>query len=150
LEAERGKGQQALLEDCPPDEGTSPNSAAPLIIGLDGVYVHAKGQRWRTEGWFEVIVGKRLPTEDRASKCFGFVVRYDSNPKRRVLELLESQGLRRHQPVTFLSDGDTVRELPTGLMPQAEYLLDWFHVTLRLTAMDRMAQGRPGGMTNRT
>jgi hypothetical protein len=26
-------------------------------------------------------------------------------------------------------------------MPQAEYLLDWFHVALRLTAMDQMAKG---------
>jgi hypothetical protein len=27
------------------------------------------------------------------------------------------------------------------LMPQAEYVLDWFHVTMRLTTMSRMAQG---------
>jgi hypothetical protein len=142
LEAERGQGQEAPLEDCPHEGGALPNSAAPLIIGLDGVYVHAKGQRSRTEGWFEVIVGKSLPTEDRASKCFGFVSRYDSNPKRRVLELLNSQGLQRDPPITFLSDGgDTVRELPMGLTPNAEYLLDWFHVTLRLTAMGRMAKG---------
>jgi hypothetical protein len=27
-----------------------------------------------------------------------------------------------------------------GLIPQAEYLLDWFHVAMRLTGMSRMAQ----------
>jgi hypothetical protein len=27
------------------------------------------------------------------------------------------------------------------LIPQAEYLLDWFHVAMRLTGMSRMAQG---------
>ena len=68
--------------------------------------------------------------------------RYDPAPERRVLGLLESLGLQPNQPVTFLSDGgETVRELPQGLIPQAEYLLDWFHVTMRLTTMSRMAQG---------
>ena len=68
--------------------------------------------------------------------------RYDLEPERRVLELLKSLGLQPNQPVTFLSDGgETVRELPRGLIPQAEYLLDWFHVTMRLTGMGRMAQG---------
>jgi hypothetical protein len=28
-----------------------------------------------------------------------------------------------------------------GLMPQADYLLDWFPVTLRLTTMGRMTKG---------
>ena len=68
--------------------------------------------------------------------------RYDPKPERRLLELLKVQGLQPNQPVTFLSDGgETVRELPRRLIPQAEYLLDWFHVTMRLTTMGRMAQG---------
>jgi hypothetical protein len=34
-----------------------------------------------------------------------------------------------NQQVTFLSDGgDTVRQLQLYLHPQAEHLLDWFHV----------------------
>jgi hypothetical protein len=68
--------------------------------------------------------------------------RYDPEPERRLLELLKAQGLQSNQAITFLSDGgETVRELPRGLIPQAEYLLDWFHVTMRLTGMSRMAQG---------
>jgi hypothetical protein len=70
------------------------------------------------------------------------VSRYDPEPEGRLLELLKAQGLQSNQPVTFLSDGgETVRELPRGLMPQAEYVLDWFHVAMRLTGMSRMAQG---------
>jgi hypothetical protein len=30
----------------------------PLIVALDGGFVHAKDQPSRSEGWFEVIVGK--------------------------------------------------------------------------------------------
>jgi hypothetical protein len=138
LEVERGEGHDggvhngnALLEP-----------SAPWIVGLDGAYVHAKGQPSRTEGWFEVIVGKSLPPQDQTPKCFGFVSRYDPEPERRFSAWLEGQGLQSNQPVTFLSDGgDTVRDLPMGLHPKSEHLLDWFHVTMRLTTMSRMAQG---------
>jgi hypothetical protein len=39
-----------------------------------------------------------------------------------------------NQQITFLSDGDdTARDLQRYLNPQTEHLLDWFHVTMRLT-----------------
>jgi hypothetical protein len=37
--------------------------------------------------------------------------------------------------------GDTVRELQLYLNPHAEHLLDWFHVSMRLTVMNQMAKG---------
>jgi hypothetical protein len=44
--------------------------------------------------------------------------------------------------VTFLSDGgDTVRELQMYLHPEAEHLLDWFHISMRVTVMGQMAKG---------
>jgi hypothetical protein len=76
-----------------------------------------------------------------SSKCFGFVNRYDTKPKRRLFEMLKSQGMQMNQAVTFLSDGgDTVRDLQMYLNPQAEHLLDWFHITMRLTVMGQMAK----------
>ena len=46
-----------------------------------------------------------------------------------------------NQQVTFLSDGgDTVRELPLYLNPQAEHILDWFHVTIRLTVLGQLTK----------
>jgi hypothetical protein len=142
LESELGDEPAVFTEDCPSDGSALPKPSVPLVVGLDGVYVHAKDQRSRTEGWFEVIVGKSLPAEGCSSKCFGFVGRYDVKPKRRLFEWLKVQGLQSGQAVTFLSDGgDAVRELPMGLHPQSEHLLDWFHVTMRVTTMNRMAQG---------
>jgi hypothetical protein len=142
LETELAQGPDSFLKALPPDENAPSTPATPLVVGLDGCYVHAAGQRSRTEGWFEVIVGKSLATEDRAAKCFGLVSRYDPEPKRRFSAWLDDQGLQENQPVTFLSDGgDTVRELPRGLIPQAEHLLDWFHLTMRLTGMNRLAKG---------
>ena len=47
-----------------------------------------------------------------------------------------------NQQVTFLSDGaDTVRDLQLYLNPHAEHILDWFHITMRITVMCQMAKG---------
>jgi hypothetical protein len=79
-------------------------------VGLDGGFIHAKDQKSRSEGWFEVIAGKSMP-EEGAAKCFAYVQTYDTKPKRRLFELMKSQGLQANQQVTFLSDGaDDVRE----------------------------------------
>jgi ribosomal protein S14 len=142
LEADLGEAHDAAFDAGVRDSNALLEPSAPWIVGLDGAYVHAKGQPSRTEGWFEVIVGKCLPAQDQAPKCFGLVSRYDPEPKRRLAAWLEGQGLQRNQPVTFLSDGgDTVRKLPRGMYPKSEHLLDWFHVTMQLTVMSRMAQG---------
>ena len=85
---------------------------------------------------FEVIVGKSIlafrrddEEEIPSSKCFGFVQTLDEKPKRRLFEVLQSQGHQLNQQLTFLSDGgDTVRELQLCLGPEAAHLLDWFHV----------------------
>ena len=63
-----------------------------------------------------------------SSKCFAFVQTYDQQPKRRLFEVLQSQGHQLNQQITFLSDGsdggDTVRDLQLYLNPSAEHLLD--------------------------
>jgi hypothetical protein len=49
-----------------------------------------------------------------------------------------------NQQITFLSDGgDTVRDLQLYLNPQAEHLLDSFHLSMRLTVMEQTAKGLP-------
>ena len=72
-----------------------PPPGPPLIVGLDGGFIHAKDQKSRDEGWFEVIAGKSMP-EEGVPKCFGYVQSYDTKPKRRLFELMKSQGLHRH------------------------------------------------------
>jgi hypothetical protein len=45
-----------------------------------------------------------------------------------------------NQQITFLSDGsDTVRHLQSYLNPQAEHLLDWFPLAMRLTVLQPAA-----------
>ena len=66
----------------------------------------------------------------------------DTKPKRRLFEVLTSQGMQLNQQITFLSDGsDTVRELQLYMSPEAEHILDWHHLTMRLTVLDPYAKG---------
>jgi hypothetical protein len=45
----------------------------------------------------------------------------------------------------FLSDGgETVRRLQEYLHPSSEHLIDWFHITMRLTVLQRQAKGVTG------
>jgi hypothetical protein len=58
-----------------------------------------------------------------SSKCLGFVQTLDTMPKRRLFEVLKSQGLQMNQQLTFLPDGgDTVRDLQLYMSPEAEHL----------------------------
>ncbi|MGH2353351.1 MAG: ISKra4 family transposase, partial [Chloroflexota bacterium] len=143
LDDELGAEQPMFIDGCQAQWDDLPRPDLPLVVGLDGGYVHASQQRSRRDGWFEVIAGKSMPAEGPA-KCFGFVQTYDTKPKRRLFEVLRSQGMQMNQQVTFLTDGgEDVRELPLYLNPQAEHLLDWFHITMRLTVMGQYAKSLP-------
>jgi hypothetical protein len=139
LEAALGEEQWSFIDKGPAEVAALPLPHGPLTVGIDGGYVKAQGE----QGAFEVIAGKSLlafhcgeeAQEPVSSKCFAFVQTYDQQPKRRLFEVLHSQGHQLNQQITFLSDGgDTVRDLQLYLNPQAEHLLDWFHV-VRLEAV---------------
>jgi hypothetical protein len=115
-----------------------------MTVGIDGGYVRAAHK----EGWFEVIAGKsvvafRREAEDETSsaKCFGFVQTYDNKPRRRLWELMKSQGMQENQQVVFMSDGgETVRRLQEYFHPCSEHVIDWFHITMRLTVLQQQTK----------
>ena len=111
------------------------------MVSLDGGYVHARSKENRKDGSFEVIVGKST-TGEGATTRFGLVSGYDTKPRRRLFEVFQAQGLQMNQAITFLTDGgDTVRDLTEGHSPQGSHILDWFHITMRLTVLNQMAKG---------
>ena len=141
LESELGEEQFMFVEGSERDWAELPRPDMPLDVGIDGGYVHSRKAPSNPKHSFEIITGKSI-ADDGSSKCFGLVNGYDTKPKRRVFEVLKSQGMQMNQQVTFFSDGgDTVRSLQLYLNPQAEHLLDWFHITMRLTVMSQMAKG---------
>ena len=140
LEDELGAEQWSYIVGCPRDWEQLPRPEMPLVVCIDGGFVHSAAQRSRRDGWFEVITGKSIP-HDGDAKCFGYVQTYDTKPKRRLFEVLTSQGMAANQAVTFLTDGaEDVRDLPLYLNPGSEHLIDWFHLTMRITVMANMAK----------
>jgi hypothetical protein len=112
-------------------------------VGIDGGYVRAAHK----QGFFEAIAGKSVVAFRRdgddapPAKCFGFVQTYDDKPRRRVWEVMKSQGMQENQVVTFLSDGgEDVRQVQEYLHPQSEHVIDWFHITMRLTVLGQQAK----------
>ena len=133
-----GEDQDVVADRCPGDEGPVSLPKGPFVVGLDGGYVRDWEQKQRH---FEVIVGKSVPP-DQPAKCFGFVQSYDTKSKQRLGAVLQSQGVQDSQPLTVLSDGgETVRNLPLQLYPQSEHLLDWVHLTMRVTVLGQYIKG---------
>jgi hypothetical protein len=146
LEAELGDEQQRFIAGSPNDWDLLPPPEGSFKVGIDGGYV----RNWcAKKHHFEVIVGKstlsfREEEADKApsSKRFGFVQTLDTKPKRRLYEVLHSQGLQMNQDITFLSDGnDTLRALQLEMSPQATHILDWFHLTMKLTGLEQYGKG---------
>jgi arylsulfatase A-like enzyme len=82
-------------------------------------------------------VQSNLRAEDEVpeSKCFGYVQTCEEKPRRRLWELMKSQGLQDNQQVVFMSDGgEDVRRVQTYLHPGSEHWIDWFHITMRITS----------------
>jgi hypothetical protein len=109
------EGQPSWSELPAPDD--------PLTVGIDGGYV--RGQH--NQGQFEVIAGKSLlafkrdqeEKQELSGRCFAWVQTYDEKPKRRLFELLQSQGMQPNQQVDFLSDGgEDVRNVQLYLNPR--------------------------------
>jgi DNA-directed RNA polymerase subunit RPC12/RpoP len=118
-----------------------PRPDLPLVVGMDGGYVRSYDKKLKQPSNFEIMAGKSIKA-DGSAKRFSFAYCYDTKPQRRIFEILKSQGMQMNQQVTFLSDGDEkLRELVFGLNPNTEYLLDWFHITMRITVMNQVAKG---------
>jgi hypothetical protein len=94
IEDELGEERFFFIDGCERDWGQLPRPDLPLTVGLDGGYVHSCAQRSRKHGWFEVIAGKSVTLLREVPKRFAFVHNYDDKPKRRVFEVLKSQGMQ--------------------------------------------------------
>jgi hypothetical protein len=146
LEAELGEDQASFIQGDPSEWAHLPLPDGSFTVGIDGGYV----RHWLDKKHnFEVIVGKSMLSfaegeEERVPslKRFGFVQTLDTQAKRRLYEVLQSQGLQMNQAITFLSDGDdTLRKLQLELSPKATHILDWFHLTMKLTVLGQYGKG---------
>lgn len=137
-EAELAEERPCFIDGCPAEWAGLPIPEGRIVVGLDGGYV----RNWQDRKTnFEVIVGRSMP-EDRDARYVGLVHGYDRKPKRRLFDTLKSQGLQANQDVTFLTDGgEEIRALTELVTPESEHVLDWFHITMRLTVLEQYARG---------
>ncbi len=144
MESELGVERKLREFEAPDREVEQPLPDGPMTVGIDGGYVRAAHK----QGCFEVIAGRSVVAFLRAEanpvpppKCFGFVQTYDEKPRRRLWELMKSQGMQENQQVVFMSDGgEDVRRVQEYLHPNGEHIIDWFHITMRLTVLQQQTK----------
>lgn len=139
IERELTEERVSFMQDaCPHDWMNLPIPDGRIVIGLDGGYIRDRDNRKKN---FELIVGRSLP-DDGDPRYIGFVQGHDRKPQRRILDHLKKQGVQANQDITFITDGgEEVRSLAEMIAPASEHVLDWFHVTMRITVLRQFAQG---------
>jgi len=108
------------------------------IVGLDGGYLRSWSDK-KTN--FELIVGKSIPNKGNP-RVLGLVSSEDEKPKRRLFQMLESQGIKESDGVCFMSDGgESLKNLQTHINPNAKHILEWFHITMKITVLNQYIKG---------
>jgi hypothetical protein len=138
LEGDLPDDRCTFMDGAPRDWADLPIPDGRVVVGLDGGYVRDWDQRKNN---FEVIVGRSMP-QDGPSRYLGFVHGHDRKPKRRLMDLLESQGVQANQDITFLTDGGKeILTLTDRISPCSEHVLDWFHITMKITVLGQFVKG---------
>jgi len=104
-------------------------------VGLDGGYVrHCDPAAGHS---FEIIAG-RLLADDGAQSSVGFVRTVDQHSRTRVQRAVAEQGKSSDNLMVF-TDGDSrLRDLQLSVLPRATHVLDWYHLTRRLTVLSNV------------
>ena len=119
--------------------GSSNRPCKELIVGLDGGYVRNRHQR--PERNFEVIAGKALDGDGHATR-FAFVRNGGPEGMSAVDLAMRQCGVTETTSITVLTDGDAgLRAVQQQVAPEAEHVLDWFHIAMRFTNLQQVAKG---------
>ena len=115
------------------------DSCKDLVIGLDGGYV--KSRHPRPERNFEIVAGKVLDSQGNATR-FAFARNGGADGANIARLALRKSGANETTSVAFLTDGDAgLRAIHQQVAPEAEHILDWFHIAMRFTNLQQIAKG---------
>jgi hypothetical protein len=112
------------------------------VVGFDGGYVRSRHRRPQHN--FEVVVGKVLDPQGDATR-FAFV--RDGGPagESAVGLAMRRSGVTGDTSLTVLTDGDSgLRAIQRRVAPEAEHVLDWFHVGMKFENLKQVAKGING------
>jgi hypothetical protein len=109
------------------------------VVGFDGGYV--KNRHRRPERNFEVVAGKALDRNGQARR-FAFVRNGGSEAVSAVGLAVRRRGVSEATSVTVLTDGDAgLRTIHQQIAPHADHILDWFHISMKITNLQQLAKG---------
>jgi hypothetical protein len=113
-----------------------------VVVGLDGGYIRARHQR--PERNFEVVAGKVLDHDGNATR-FAFVRNGGCEVVSAAGLAFRRRGVNENTSVTVFTDGDAgLRAIHRQVAPQAEHVLDWFHIGMRFENLKQLAKGING------
>jgi hypothetical protein len=113
--------------------------AGEVVLGLDGGYV--RNRQPRPERTFEIVVGKVLNDQGPATRL-AFVREGSASGAETIARVLRQRGTTAETRVTVLSDGDAgLRAIQRAAAPDAEPVLDWFHIAMRWQHVHQVAAG---------
>jgi hypothetical protein len=119
--------------------GQSITSGKDVILGLDGAYV--RDRHPRPARTFEVVVGQVRSAGDAPTR-FAFVRQGTAAGAATVTQALREHGVSPVTHVTVLSDGDAgLRAMQRAAAPEADPVLDWFHIAMRWQHVHQLATG---------
>ena len=112
-------------------------SAGRIVVGLDGGYIRS----WSEKSTHLEVIAGRVDIGSRSSLA-GFSGTYAKDPKARIRASMEACGYRDGQDSTIMTDGaDNLRNLAKACLPNAEHVIDWFHIAMRFTVLGQFAKG---------
>jgi len=91
----------------------------------------------------EVVVGRILGRGD-SSRSLGFVRKFENSKqsRNRIRYRVAQEGATTDK-LTVFSDGDaSMRSLQLDVLPNAEHILDWYHLTRQLTVLKKVLLGK--------
>src|ERR1700677_1342397 len=119
-----------------------PETCERAVVGFDGGYVRSRHRR--PEYNFEVVAGKVLAQEGSVAR-FAFVRDGGSASESAVGLAMRRSGVNTSSSIPVLTDGDAgLRALQRRVAPEANHVLDWFHVGMRFENLKQVAKGISG------
>jgi hypothetical protein len=131
-------GKRLLRARAAPTRQPTP-SGDHVVLGLDGAYV--RDRHPRPARTFEVVVGQVRGAGDAPTR-FAFVRQGSTAGAATIAQTLRAHGVNADTRVTALSDGDAgLRAMQRAAAPDADPILDWFHIAMRWQHVHQLATG---------
>ena len=126
--------------EAEPECGT--RSGRVVAMGLDSGFI--RDCRPRSERSFEVVVGRILGPTDAPTRSLGFVgtIETSEQSRQRIRCRVTQEGATTERLSVFTDGDESLRRLQIDVLPNATHVLDWFHLTRRLTVLKNVLRGQ--------